>query len=233
MMNILTRIQQIADNEQITITALERKIGASKGVLSRAIAKGTDIQSKWLQSIVDNYSLYNTDWLLTGEGEMMKMAVNTTNDVGEKYASKANIAIFKPEDLPLQVGKLYRAPIYESFPVSAGNMGLSGIRTDTPDSYCYTTMPGVVFFPVVGCSFEPVIKAGRYIGVVKVDKWDRLDTEKIYFIVTRHDRMIKRLRADDTDGNILWCVSPNFREFKILKTDIIEISHVFFYGTMV
>lgn len=72
MNSILIRINQIADNEKITVTALERKIGASKGVLSRAIAKNTDIQSKWLILIVENYPQYSTDWLLTGHGEMFK-----------------------------------------------------------------------------------------------------------------------------------------------------------------
>ena len=39
MKDILLRISKIADNEGITITGLERKIGASKGVLSRALLK--------------------------------------------------------------------------------------------------------------------------------------------------------------------------------------------------
>lgn len=72
MGNILSRIQEISQNEGITIGALERKIGASKGVLSRAINKGTDIQSKWLQFIVENYPTYSTRWLLTGEGSMLR-----------------------------------------------------------------------------------------------------------------------------------------------------------------
>lgn len=71
MGNILLRIQQIASHEGITIGALERKIGASKGVLSRAINNGTDIQSKWIQTIVENYPQYSADWLLTGRGEML------------------------------------------------------------------------------------------------------------------------------------------------------------------
>ena len=70
MKNILSRIEKIADSEGITITALERKIGASKGVLSRAVANGTDIQSKWVQLIVENYPLYSANWLLTGRGKM-------------------------------------------------------------------------------------------------------------------------------------------------------------------
>ena len=68
MKTILQRIEQIAINEGIKITAFEKSIGASKGVLSRAINNGTDIQSKWLQSIVENYPQYSEAWLLTGRG---------------------------------------------------------------------------------------------------------------------------------------------------------------------
>lgn len=70
MENILTRIAQIAEAENIKITALEKKIGASKGVISRALNNGSDIQSKWVQAIVENYPKYNTFWLLTGSGDM-------------------------------------------------------------------------------------------------------------------------------------------------------------------
>lgn len=72
MGNILYRIQEIARQEGITIGALERNIGASKGVLSRAITNGTDIQSKWIGIIVENYPKYSTRWLLTGEGPMLR-----------------------------------------------------------------------------------------------------------------------------------------------------------------
>ncbi|MDR0688047.1 MAG: hypothetical protein LBF55_05080, partial [Prevotellaceae bacterium] len=49
-----------------------KKIGASKGVLSRALANGTDIQAKWLQRIVENYPQYSSRWLLTGQGAMLR-----------------------------------------------------------------------------------------------------------------------------------------------------------------
>lgn len=70
METILSRIQKLATEEGITIGALERRIGASKGVLSRAINNGTDIQSKWIQTLVENYPQYSADWLLSGRGEM-------------------------------------------------------------------------------------------------------------------------------------------------------------------
>lgn len=76
MNNILDRISQIADLENITIGKIEQKIGASKGVLYKAIQKGSDIQSKWLVLIVENFPLYRTEWLLTGKGDIHKSAHN-------------------------------------------------------------------------------------------------------------------------------------------------------------
>ncbi|MDO5608885.1 MAG: hypothetical protein Q4G08_10565 [Capnocytophaga sp.] len=72
MYNILTSFLKVAENENIRITNLEKKIGASKGVLSRAIANNTDIQAKWILSLVENYPRYNPEWLLTGKGSMLK-----------------------------------------------------------------------------------------------------------------------------------------------------------------
>lgn len=72
MESILDRISKISENECITITSLEKAIGASKGVLSRAIAKKTDILSKWTQAIVENYPQYSANWLLTGNGPMLR-----------------------------------------------------------------------------------------------------------------------------------------------------------------
>lgn len=66
MSNLLERISQLAEYAHITITGLERQIGASKGVLSRAIQNNTDIQAKWVCKIVENYPQYSSNWLLTG-----------------------------------------------------------------------------------------------------------------------------------------------------------------------
>lgn len=73
MCKILSRIKIIADSEGITIGAIERAIGASRGVISKAITKGTDIQSKWLGLICEKFPTYSPIWLLTGEGEMHRI----------------------------------------------------------------------------------------------------------------------------------------------------------------
>ena len=91
MDKILTRINKIAENEAITITFLEKKIGASKGVLSRALAKNTDIQAKWLTAIVDNYPLYSVEWLVTGKGSMFRS--ENVSQLGESITTGQVIKI--------------------------------------------------------------------------------------------------------------------------------------------
>ena len=76
---VLDRIEQFAEKQGIKIGALEKTIGASKGVLSRAIAQKSDIQSKWLSKLVENFPQIDANWLLTGEGSMYR---DTTEQSG-------------------------------------------------------------------------------------------------------------------------------------------------------
>lgn len=103
MSNILSRIQEISAKEGLTITAFERSIGASKGVLSRAINNGTDIQSKWIQTIVENYPLYSSRWLLTGKGEML---LQPTKENDEKNSDSPSYLIEKIADQAEEIGRL-------------------------------------------------------------------------------------------------------------------------------
>ncbi|QSW87164.1 MULTISPECIES: hypothetical protein [Flavobacterium] len=80
MSSILKSIQQIAINEGIGITKLEQTIGASKGVLSRAIARNSDIQAKWILKIIENYPQYNCEWLIKNEGPMIRKNNTTESD---------------------------------------------------------------------------------------------------------------------------------------------------------
>lgn len=129
MKNILQQISKIADKENITIGALERKIGASKGVLSRAIANNTDIQAKWIQLIVENYPRISAEWLLTGEGSMYKPAIDlSVKPVDNEWLLRrieelaGEVALLKKEneELKLSRGNVINTPAY---PVSSEKIG--------------------------------------------------------------------------------------------------------------
>lgn len=79
-MSIVQRIKEIAENEDITISELERKIGASRGVINGALRKNTAIHVKLIAEIAKVFPLYNTRWLLTGEGN-----IQISPSLAEKY----------------------------------------------------------------------------------------------------------------------------------------------------
>nr|WP_315401534.1 hypothetical protein [uncultured Sphingobacterium sp.] len=84
MSDYLKRIKLVADREGISVSALEAAIGASKGVFTRALNNGTDIQSKWLISLLENYPDYSAEWLLRGEGSML-CAKSIVKEFNETY----------------------------------------------------------------------------------------------------------------------------------------------------
>lgn len=80
MNTILENFRRIAENEGITITKLEKIIGASKGVLSRAIANNSDIQTKWVLKLVEKYPNYSCEWLIKNSEPMIKEEYNPLKD---------------------------------------------------------------------------------------------------------------------------------------------------------
>jgi DNA integrity scanning protein DisA with diadenylate cyclase activity len=96
MKNILNTFKEIARIEGMTISKLEVAIGASKGVLSRAIREGTDIQSKWIVSLVDKYPRYSAEWMLTGKGPILKTDSHQGN--GNGHVGKGNGLVGMMED---------------------------------------------------------------------------------------------------------------------------------------
>lgn len=150
--SILLRVEKIAQNEGVTIGAVERKIGASKGVLSRAIAKGTDIQSKWLQSVVENYPSYSAEWLLTGKGDMIKRpdGQQAGLKIQEKFSLKSDHFV-----------DLQRVPLY-NLEATAGLVALFEDVKTVPLSYIslpdLPACDGAVY--VRGDSMYPLLKSG-------------------------------------------------------------------------
>lgn len=58
----------------ISIRKFEKSIG-TEGVISRAIRNGTDIQAKWLFAIAEAYPDISAEWLLRGEGPMLRESI--------------------------------------------------------------------------------------------------------------------------------------------------------------
>ena len=183
METILHRIEQIAANEGVKITAFEKIIGASKGVLSRAINNGTDIQSKWLQSIVENYPLYSESWLLTGRGSMLKEKTSTPE---VNYECKG-------------------APYYNVDFIGGFDIVLND-QTRILDYYINFepyNKDGVIWCNITGHSMEPELNSGDFIAMKEMtDPIEYLPYGEVYGFITNSYRTIKRMGRSDKDGFI-------------------------------
>lgn len=217
MGNILSRIQEIASNEGITIGAMERTIGASKGVLSRAINNGTDIQAKWLSIIVENYPRYSTGWLLTGAGSMLKDDLN-----GIKTIDEANPSFMPTTSMNPSVG----TPYYDvDFIGGFDEVFNSQVNIPATNIVIRGFEKASLWFNVTGHSMEPKINHGDIIALRQCTLND-IQYGEIYAVVLDTIRTIKILRRSP-DPSKLRFIPINTEDYDEQEFDKSRIMNVF------
>ena len=217
MGNILSRIQEIASNEGITIGAMERTIGASKGVLSRAINNGTDIQAKWLSIIVENYPRYSTGWLLTGAGSMLKDDLN-----GIKTIDEANPSFMPTTSMNPSVG----TPYYDvDFIGGFDEVFNSQVNIPATNIVIRGFEKASLWCNVTGHSMEPKINHGDIIALRQCTLND-IQYGEIYAVVLDTIRTIKILRRSP-DPSKLRFIPINTEDYDEQECDKSRIMNVF------
>lgn len=217
MGNILSKIQEIASNEGITIGAMERTIGASKGVLSRAINNGTDIQAKWLSIIVENYPRYSTGWLLTGAGSMLKDDLK-----GIQTADEANPSTLPTTSMNPSVG----TPYYDvDFIGGFDEVFNSQVNIPATNIVIRGFEKASLWCNVTGHSMEPKINHGDIIALRQCTLND-IQYGEIYAVVLDTIRTIKILRRSP-DPSKLRFIPINTEDYDEQEFDKSRIMNVF------
>ena len=221
MCKILPRLKDIADHEGITIGALERAIGASKGVISRAIANGTDIQSKWIQAIVENYPQYSPAWLLTGEGDMLKTKRSADSDSTLHESKIDKKEVISQETRP-------RIP----FDAAAGSLSIA--LGSVSESHC-ERLPLIPILPrydftiiARGESMEPQYMSGDELACLFIKESSFIQWGRTHVLDTAQGIVVKRIYDH---GTSITCKSnnPDYPDFDIPKEDIYRIALVVGY----
>lgn len=217
MGNILSRIQEIASNEGITIGAMERTIGASKGVLSRAINNGTDIQAKWLSIIVENYPRYSTGWLLTGAGSMLKDDLK-----GIQTADEANPSTLPTTSMNPSVG----TPYYDvDFIGGFDEVFNSQVNIPATNIVIRGFEKASLWCNVTGHSMEPKINHGD-ITALRQCTLNDIQYGEIYAVVLDTIRTIKILRRSPDPGKLRF-IPINTEDYDEQEFDKSRIVNVF------
>ena len=188
----------MASKEGLAIGTLERQIGASKGVLSRAINNGTDIQSKWLQILVENYPQYSPRWLLTGRGEMLAQ-------------TKKQAEIKTPIPRAYHTDHMNEGIPLIPFEAMAGALTSEQTALDCEcERYIVPMFKGADFLiPVRGSSMYPKYSSGDVVACQRVPMTDIFfQWNKVYVIDTRQGALIKRIKPGRDKEHVL-IVSDN------------------------
>ena len=196
-MNLKDRIIQFIGYKGLSIQAFEYKANLSNGAVSKM---GDGTRRSTLDKISNTFPELNTNWLLTGEGEMLK------------------------EDDAKRERGIIR--YHENLEASAGNVGMfdDGREGDGP----VMRIPGFEdctdAINVWGDSMYPVLKSGEIV-ILREWKESFVDYGKIYLVVTRNgNRMIKYLKPSEKEGMVR-CVSenPDHPPFDVPMEDIARL----------
>lgn len=122
--------------------------------------------------------------------------------------------------------EIARVPLYGS--VSAGASGLAAFwEREQPVGYVWAKeFEGcLAAFRVVGESMEPEIKGGDIV-FIRALEGGYFAPQSIYMLVTREERMIKRIRIAPDEAGVLICSSPNFAEFRLPLSEVVAVYKV-------
>lgn len=209
--NIKERILQIGDYYSVGRRNICENIGMTYGNFTGK-AKDTPINSIAIQNIIAMYPEINLDWLLTGNGSMLR----------EQQQEETNTPIINYEHKG--------APYYDVDFIG----GFDDIFNDqtTHPAYCIDFTPynkeGVVWCNLTGHSMEPELNNGDVIAIREMKTpIEYLPVGEIYAFVTDEYRTVKRLAKSSREGFIKLVPSNKSPEYSEQEIPVSMVRKVF------
>lgn len=203
-MGVKERLIKYLDSQGISKAEFGRTIGVSSAYVT-SIRKSIDIDKT--KSIALNYPNLNIDWLLYGEGEMLKSAQAAVKD----YSNSEGVPYFAVDFI-------------------AGFDLVFNNQTAVPDGYIsFPHIRGAqAWVDISGKSMSPLIDPGDVIAIKLVEDWQtNILYGEVYALVTEQYRTVKRIRRSERDGWIrLVPENPDYDPQDIPASSIIALYQV-------
>lgn len=214
-MSIKERIIFFAKSQEKSIRAFESKVGFSNGYVNN-ISKSLGAEK--LQKIIYTYPMLNEDWLMTGNGEMLKGNSGKEIDFLKKNTDSIMVPLL---------------------PISAQGGRLNDFVTSVKQEDCeklISPIKGADFaITVSGDSMAPEYPSGSKILIKKINEHSFIEWGRCYVLDTCNGTVIKKLDAptepDSRFGmDYVTCVSVNpepiYKPFRIPTSDIYGVYRV-------
>ena len=203
---ILERIKQYIDYKSISVAAFEKSIGMSNASFGKCLKKGGAIGTDKLENILSVYPDISPNWLLTGNGDMLR---NTTELTPTKDGT----------GIPL-------------IPVEAMAGCFTGSQTvllQECDHYVVPAFKNADFLIYVrGDSMQPRYYSGDMVACKMLSPTDLFfQWGKVYVLDTDQGALIKKVEQGTNDETItLVSENENYKPFQIPRRAVYHIAIV-------
>ena len=245
-MNTLKRIKQYIDYKGITNQNFEKLIGFSNGAFASQLKNNRTIGVDKLENILIAFPELNPEWLLTGNGEMIKTK-SKKNVIEKNYNKNYNENYNEPN-----VKKTYAIELAEkptNTGIEANNLGNAGIPLIPIDAMAgfgtgavqvmhYDTSKYIVpefselnvdfMIRVKGSYMVPKYNSGDLVACKKLVITDIFfQWNKVYVLDTEQGALIKRVKKGSRDNYILLISdNKNYDPFELHLSKIFAVALV-------
>lgn len=223
-MSVKSRVKVFCEHLKISVSTFEKSINVSNGYVN-SISKSIGLEK--ISTILENYSTLNLEWLLTGQGDMLKSTLST-NIVNEPAALYNNLT---PQVVTVD-NQGNDNIIMVSVKAQAGYLnGYSDPQfIEKLPTYRLPNISNGVFrmFQIKGHSMNPTLHQGSYVAAQFVDNWvDDIKDNRIYIVVSQEDGVVaKRCLNRIKKYNNLFCKSDNRKEYPSYNIEVEDIKEV-------
>jgi phage repressor protein C with HTH and peptisase S24 domain len=240
---------------ELTPYAFEMSIGVSKGSISKAIDNGKTIGSESLGKIFTTYPNLNLEWLIIGEGDMLKninipiqqkddvhlihTPNSTPNSKSEKLGVRNEWKASSPRESKYSEGGIEINANQVAIDIldvrAAANFTGVALAGDKPEILGQLTLPKKMLqsgkhmaFPIIGDSMEPTLYAGDTVVGRFLDRseYENIRDQFIYIVVTRDGVIVKRVLNRLKERGWIRCRSDN-RKYSAYNVDEDDIVNIF------
>lgn len=226
MSQILHRLKEYIDNKGIAISAFEKSIGMSNASFSKQLKKEGAIGTDKLENILNIYPDISPEWLLTGNGDMLK------TDRVSRHIPTENIPVAEYNDTKCPaINDISDYKTRPRIPFEAAAGSLSIALDSVSESQC-ERLPIIPTFPKYdftiiarGASMEPDITSGDELACRFIRESSFIQWGRTHVLDTAQGIVVKRIFEHEND---IICKSnnSNYPDFNIPKEDIYHVAMV-------
>lgn len=207
-MKLRDRILKYIEHKGIDKSNFEKQSGLANGFVDKS---GDNTRRSSLDKISNAFPDLNIDWILTGQGEMLKERNNLNNIINPKESQGV--------------------PYFEDIESTGSIMSMHNDYKETPTFFInYEHFNDcTAYMQHVGDSMYPKYCAGEIIAVKRIFNFDIVLWGEAYLIVTNDNannlRTVKLVYPHDDESKIILRASnPNFKGDTVInKTDIVSM----------